>query len=229
MTPNWPWTPQHQITLYFYNNSPRVSNFTLFGSMTSHFGVTGHFETHRITSKWPWTLLGQRYTTYVLLVFPSPNFLSVLLYEHDYGGFHDIALYNSPKVDTRSSKKWKTTKWPQTELGSQKYSAGIKDLPRGLKFWSILLYDHLFSRYKVFRKSEMHWITPNWTWYLTGKSTLYTLNTSIWGPNLVRFALRLAIFAIQYVQGRQNWKCTEWPHTELEHLTVKVTLYTLNT
>ncbi len=27
----------------------------------------------------------------------------------------------------------------------------------------------------------------------------------------------------------ENWKCTEWPQTELEHLTVKSTLYTLNT
>ncbi len=43
---------------------------------------------------------------------------------------------------------------------------------------------------------------------------------------LVRFALRLGVSEIQ---GRQNQKCTKWPQTELEHLTVKSTLYTLNT
>ena len=42
MTPNWPWALQRQITLYLYNNCPRVSNFTPFRSMASHFGVTGH-------------------------------------------------------------------------------------------------------------------------------------------------------------------------------------------
>ncbi len=29
-----------------YNNCPRVSNFGPFCTTTSHFGVTGHFETH---------------------------------------------------------------------------------------------------------------------------------------------------------------------------------------
>ncbi len=46
MTSNWPWTLQRQITLYLYNNCPWVSNFTLFHSTTSRFGVTGQFETH---------------------------------------------------------------------------------------------------------------------------------------------------------------------------------------
>ncbi len=30
-------------------------------------------------------------------------------------------------------------------------------------------------------------------------------------------------------KATKNWKCTEWPQTELEDLTVKSTLYTLNT
>ena len=46
MTPNWLWILQRQITLYLYNNCPRVSNFTPFHSTPSRFGVTGHFETH---------------------------------------------------------------------------------------------------------------------------------------------------------------------------------------
>ncbi len=42
----------------------------------------------------------------------------------------------------------------------------------------------------------------------------------------MRFALRLAVSEIHVSENR---KCTEWPQTELEDLTVKSTLYTLNT
>ena len=44
---------------------------------------------------------------------------------------------------------------------------------------------------------------------------------------LVRFALRLAFFS--EIHGRQKRQCTEWPQTELEHRTVKSTLYVSNT
>ncbi len=46
---------------------------------------------------------------------------------------------------------------------------------------------------------------------------------------MVRFALRLAVSKILHVQGWQSRKCTELPQTKLKHLTVKSTLYTLNT
>ena len=38
----------------------------------------------------------------------------------------------------------------------------------------ILLYKYWFSRYKVARKSGMHWITPNITWTLNSQK--YSLN-----------------------------------------------------
>ncbi len=44
---------------------------------------------------------------------------------------------------------------------------------------------------------------------------------------LVLFALRLAVSEIQHVQGQRKSE-TEWPQTELEHLTVKSTLYILH-
>ncbi len=47
---------------------------------------------------------------------------------------------------------------------------------------------------------------------------------------LVRFALQLAVSDIYNMyKVSKNQKCTEWPQTELSHLTVKSTLYTLNT
>ena len=70
--------------------------------------------------------------------------------------------------------------------------------------------------------------------HLTGKGTVYTGTYTKYltfeAQSLVHFSLWLAVPRYNvHVQGQQNRKCTEWPQTELEHLTVKGTLYTLNT
>ncbi len=44
----------------------------------------------------------------------------------------------------------------------------------------------------------------------------------------MRFALRLAVSEIQHVQGRRKSELHRTSPTELEHLTVKITLYALN-
>ncbi len=100
MTSNWPWTLQGQITLYMHHKCPQVSNFTQFHSMTSCFRDTGNFETSALNDpKWYWTLQGQRYPIYVLLVFTSPK-------------FHSISLYNEPFSKYRPF--WdKCSEWPQ--------------------------------------------------------------------------------------------------------------------
>ncbi len=47
----------------------RVSNFSTFRPTTSHFQFTATSrQVHQMTPKWPWTLQGQRYPIYVLLV-----------------------------------------------------------------------------------------------------------------------------------------------------------------
>ena len=72
-------------------------------------------------------------------------------------------------------------------------------------------------------------MTPNWTWTFKSQKSLYIhLVLTHKGQIVVRFALRLVVSEI-YVQVVKNRKCTEWPQTEYEHLTVKSTLYTLNT
>ncbi len=93
MTPNWPWTPQDQITLYMYNNCLRASNFTPLRFTTSRLQAILR-QVNRMTPKWPWTLQDQRYTTYVLLVSPSPKLHSVLLYDQPFSKYR--TFYNSP-------------------------------------------------------------------------------------------------------------------------------------
>ncbi len=59
-------------------------------------------KVHQTTAKWPWTLKGQMYTTYVLLVFPVPKFQSV-------------SLYGQPFLSYRPFKMHRMTpKWPLT-------------------------------------------------------------------------------------------------------------------
>ncbi len=78
--------------------------------------------------------------------------------------------------------------------------------------------------------SEMHRVTPNWTWTLNSqKYLMYTehlpLRPRFWSISLYdqpfpRYKL--------YKVGK-NRKCNDWPQINLQHLTVKSTLYTLKT
>ncbi len=53
---------------------------------------------------------------------------------------------------------------------------------------------------------------------------------SLYGQRLLRYEQIFAlVLAVSEIQGHENWKCNEWSQTELEHLTVKSTLHTLNT
>ena len=77
------------------------------------------------------------------------------------------------------------------------------------------------------RKSEMHRMTPNWTSILNNqKYFIYTKYLPPEAQMLVRFALRSAVFKIQ---DRRKPEMHQMAQTEFEHLTVKGTLYTLNT
>ena len=57
-------------------------------------------------------------------------------------------------------------------------------------------------------------------------SILYALNTHPLGQISLRFALRPAIFEIQYCWPSEMH---QWSQNDLKHLTVESTLYTLNT
>ncbi len=111
MIPNWPWTQQRQITLYLYNNCPRVSNFTPFGSTTSRFGVTGHFET-RAPNDLKMTLNITRSKVHHICVtsVPESHILVSLLYDQRfpwYSTFHNSPLtpmLNAPKRTEKTSQ-----------------------------------------------------------------------------------------------------------------------------
>ncbi len=68
-------------------------------------------------------------------------------------------------------------------------------------------------------------MTPNGTWTLNSQMYLRTLNAYPRGPNFGPFRSTISVFH----KIAENRKCTEWPQTELEHLTVKSSVYTLNT
>ena len=118
-----------------------------------------------------------------------------------------------------------TLNWPWT-LNSDRYSLCTKDLPLRLKLWSTSLCEPWFSRYKVLgNQNYTEWPQNELGTLNSQKYFIYTRYLPPGTQILVSFALQL--------QGRQkykvvkNWKSTERPQTELEHLTVKSILYTL--
>ena len=100
----------------------------------------------------------------------------------------------------KSERHQMTSNWTW-KLNSQKYSIYTEYLSLRPKFWSVLLYDWPFSRYRMYKVaaeiSEMHRMSPTVLEHLTIKSTPYTLNTYPRGPNFGRFVLRLAVFNTQ--------------------------------
>ena len=72
-------------------------------------------------------------------------------------------------------------------------------------------------------KWEMHWITTNWP-----SSPRVPCIHEILTPEdriMVRFALQPTISWYQAVENRKSRKCTELPHNDLGHLTVKRNLH----
>ncbi len=84
----------------------------------------------------------------------------------------------------------KSTEWLQTELYSQKYSIYIKYLAMRPKFWSVSLYGYPFPKYSMYKvtKNRKYTERPQTELeLLTVKSTLYTPNTYLSGPNFSPF------------------------------------------
>ena len=128
--------------------------------------------------------------------------------------------------DTTLSKIGMNPNWSWT-LNTLKYSVYryTKYLPLRPKFWSVLLYDQRFSRYKVDETRKCtEWLQTKLE-HLTAKTTLHKKKWI-----LSRRSLNFGPFSLYKPFPRynlvKNRKCTEWPQTELEHLTVKITLHT---
>ncbi len=118
-----------------------------------------------------------------------------------------------------------TSEWPWT-LNCRKYPVYTEYLLPGPKFSSVSLHDQPLARYKVVKRSEMHWMTQNDLEHLTVKCTLYTLHNYPRGRNSHPFCSTTSRFRDSRLSER---KWTKWPQADLEHVTVKSILYALNT
>ena len=98
---------------------------------------------------------------------------------------------------------------------------------------SVSLYDQLFSRYKVVcwksGKSEMHQMTPEWSWTLNSQK--YPVYMKYLPPRAKYWSILLygqPFSRYKVAENRKFRKCTEWPQTDFEILTVISTSYTLS-
>ncbi len=168
-------------------------------------------EMHRMTPNWTWTLNNDKYCAGTKN--SGVKFWSILLHDDWYSRY---------KVARNSEMHRMTPKWTWT-LNSPKNSIYTKYLPLG-PFHSTISRSRDTTCTRL-AKSKMHRMTPNWIWTFNGqKYSIYTKNLPP-GPNFGPFRSTTAVPRYKAVK---NWKCTEPPQTELEHLTAKSTLYTLN-
>ncbi len=79
-------------------------------------------------------------------------------------------------------------------LNSPKYPVYTKYLPLSSKFWSVLLYDYEFPRYKLVKNRKGTEWPKKWTWALNSQSTLHTYP---WVPNFDPF--RSTTSGFQYI------------------------------
>ena len=130
-------------------------------------------------------------------------------------------------------ENWKCTKLPQIELEHLTVKSILYTLNTycwGPNFGPFCSMVSRFRDTTCTRLVKMHQMTPHWTWTFNGqKYSIYTQHlsqrpkfwsVSLYGQPFPRYNM--------YKVG-ENWKSTEWPQTEPGHITVRNTLYTLNT
>ena len=71
------------------------------------------------------------------------------------------------------------------------------------------------------QKSEMHWMTRNWTRTLRGQNYSIYTNDLPQSPQFLSVSFYNQWFSRYMYKVTGNQKFTEWPQTEHEHLTVK--------
>ncbi len=97
------------------------------------------------------------------------------------------------------------------------------------EFHSVSLYDQCFFFFQIqgCGKSAMHRMTPQWPQTHNCRKYLVYTEYSSMGPKFHSLLLYDQPFSRYNIV--KNRKCIEWPQNDLNHLTVKSTLYTLNT
>ncbi len=131
----------------------------------------------------------------------------------------------------RSPENQKCTEWPKNELEHLTIKSTLYTLNAYRWDPNFVPFRSTISSFRdttciSLPKSEMHRMTPNWTWTLNSqKYSMYTkylpLRPKFWSVSLYdQLFLRHNMYKIG-----ENRKSTEWLQTDLEHLTVKRTLY----
>ncbi len=150
---------------------------------------------------WTWRLNSQKYFIYTNYLLLRSKFCSVSLYDLPF------PRYNMYKV----GENRKCTEWPQTEfedLTVKNTLYALNTYPEAQILVNFALWlaiseiQHVHGR----RKSQMHQMTPIWTWKLNRQKysicTKYLITSE--AQILVRFAIRLAVSKIQHLQSQ--WK-----------------------
>ena len=164
---------------------------------------------HRITPNRTGTLNSQQYPVYTKDLPLRPKFWSVSLYDYSFPRYRVI-------------KNQKCTEWPQIEIEhlSQKYTIYSKS--SGAQIMVCLALQQAVSEIQGRQKSEMHWMTPNWTGTLNSQK--YPVYTKDLPPRPKFWSAFFKIYGRR--KSELHWMTPIWTW---EHLTVKSTLCTLNT
>ena len=70
-------------------------------------------------------------------------------------------------------------------------------------------------------------MTSEWSWKLNYQK--YPVYSGYCAPEVHFLSVSLYDHTFSGYKVIENWKSTEWPQSDIEHLTVKRSLYTLNT
>ncbi len=162
---------------------------------------------HWMTLKWHWTLWGQIYTLYVLLVPLSPK-------------VHSVSLNNQPFSRYRPFCG-KCTEWPPNDLEQYKVICAaiyVLLVSTTTQFRFVSLYDQMFSRYRLFWDKCTEWHQMDLEHYKV-KIALYMCKYRPRFSNSTPFRSTFSSY-------RLFWdKCTEWHQNGLEYNKVKGTPY----
>ncbi len=88
----------------------------------------------------------------------------------------------------------------------------------------ILLYNQPFFETPSCGKFEMDRMSSDWPWILICDK--YPVHTEYLPPKPKFSSVLLYDQPFSRYKVVENWKCTEWPQIDIEHVTVKNTLYT---
>ncbi len=138
--------------------------------------------------------------------------------------FSSVSFYNQPVWRYKVVENRKCTEWPRV-LKCQKYSIYTEYLPPGAHIFFRFTIQPAFLEIQGCRKLQMHQMTSDWPWTLNCQKYLVYTEYLITprGPNFHPVCCMASHFRDTRLQKLGN------ALNGLKHLTVKSTLYTLNT